>query len=101
MQSIRVLLSVLLTISLMAMPVVCAADSENNATTTIDVNAARDYVEAHEDAIVIDVRTPAEYDMSHITDAVNVNVQDDSFSAMAAALDPQKTYIVHCHEKSR
>jgi len=87
---------VLLTASLAAMPVVNAAGPANAATETIAVNAALNYVDSHEDAIVIDVRTPAEYDMSHITDAVNVNVQDDSFAELAAALDPEKTYIVHC-----
>jgi rhodanese-related sulfurtransferase len=96
MKLVRVLVSVLLATSLAASPSVLAAGSESVATTTIEVNAALDYVATHEDAIVIDVRTPAEYEMSHITDSVNVNVQDESFAEMAAALDPEKTYIVHC-----
>jgi rhodanese-related sulfurtransferase len=44
----------------------------------------------------MDVRTPVEYEMSHITGAVNVNVQDESFEDMVVALDPNRTYIVHC-----
>ena len=44
----------------------------------------------------MDVRTPVEYEMSHITGSVNVNVQDESFEDMVVALDPNKTYIVHC-----
>ncbi len=44
----------------------------------------------------MDVRTPIEYEMSHITGSVNVNVQDESFENMVIALDPNKTYIVHC-----
>jgi rhodanese-related sulfurtransferase len=96
MKLVRVLVSVLLATSLAASPSVLAAGSVSVATTTIEVNAALDYVATHEDAIVIDVRTPAEYEMSHITDSVNVNVQDESFAEMAAALDPEKTYIVHC-----
>jgi phage shock protein E len=88
------LVSVLLAIGLLIGHLSFASDSAD--TATIDVSAARDYVGAHEDAIVIDVRTPAEYEMSHITDAINVNVQDESFAQMAGALDPEKTYIVHC-----
>ena len=96
MKAKQLLISVLLAIAWLAMPTVQAGDAENVATASIDVNAAQDFVATHEDAIVIDVRTPAEYEMSHITNAVNVNVQDDSFAQTAATLDPDKTYIVHC-----
>ena len=96
MKSINVLFGLLLTVSLIVMPVVHAGDSDKATTEAIDVTTAQEYVATHEDAIVIDVRTPAEYDMSHITNSVNVNVQDESFAEMAAALDPEKTYIVHC-----
>jgi len=96
MKAKHLLVSVLLATAWLAMPTVQAGEAENAATASIDVNAAQDFVAMHEDAIVIDVRTPAEYETSHITDAVNVNVQDDSFAETAAALDPDKTYIVHC-----
>jgi len=96
MKSINVFSGVLLMVSLIVMPVVHAGESGKTTTETIDVTTAQEYVDTHEDAIVIDVRTPAEYDMSHITNSVNVNVQDESFAEMAAALDPEKTYIVHC-----
>lgn len=96
MKAKHLLVSVLLATAWLAMPTVQAGEAENAATASIDVNAAQDFVAMHEDAVVIDVRTPAEYETSHITDAVNVNVQDDSFAETAAALDPDKTYIVHC-----
>ena len=62
----------------------------------IDVNSAQEYVAQHENAVILDVRTPAEYDMSHITGAMNVNVQNDDFATMVAGLDKDKTYLVHC-----
>ena len=34
--------------------------------------------------------------MSHITGSVNADVQDESFEAMLAELDPTKKYIVQC-----
>jgi len=46
--------------------------------------------------VILDVRTPAEYDMSHITGAMNANVQNDDFATMVAGLDKDKTYLVHC-----
>ena len=73
-----------------------AGDDVQDLVTTIEVNAAKEFVARHENAIIMDVRTPVEYGMSHITGSVNVNVQDKSFENMVVALDPNKTYIVHC-----
>lgn len=71
-------------------------DDIQNSATVIEVNAANDFVSEHEDAVILDVRTPIEFKMSHITGSVNVDVQDESFEDLVAQLDPNKTYIVHC-----
>ena len=73
-----------------------ASDDGQDTVTVIEVNAAEEFVARHESAVIMDVRTPVEYEMSHITGSVNVNVQDESFEDMVVALDPDKTYIVHC-----
>ena len=73
-----------------------ANDDVQDSVTAIEVNAAKEFVARHENAVIMDVRTPVEYEMSHITGAVNINVQDESFEDMVAVLDPNKTYIVHC-----
>ncbi len=73
-----------------------AAEEAENAVEKIAVTAAQDYVAHHEDAVIMDVRTPAEFDLSHITGALNVNVQDDDFESMVAGLDKDRTYLVHC-----
>ena len=63
---------------------------------TIAVGDVEDYVNMEENAVILDVRTPAEFQMSHIPDAVNMNVQDESFEQMVADLDRDQPYIVHC-----
>ena len=73
-----------------------AEEEQIPAVDKIEVAAAKEYVARHHDAIIMDVRTPAEYDMSHITGAMNVNVQDDDFESLVAGLDKDKTYLVHC-----
>ncbi len=73
-----------------------AGEENKTAVDKIGVTAAKDYVAQHDNAVIMDVRTPAEYDMSHITGAMNVNVQDDDFASMVAGLDKDKTYLVHC-----
>ncbi len=86
----------LILISLFAVSLAQASDDVQDSVTAIEVNDAREFVAQHEDAVILDVRTPVEYKMFHITGSVNVNVQDESFDDMVIALDPNKTYIVHC-----
>ncbi len=81
---------------LLSVSLALADDDGQVSVTTIEVNAAKDFIAHNENAVIMDVRTPVEYEMSHITGAVNVNVQDESFQDMVVALDPNKTYIVHC-----
>jgi rhodanese-related sulfurtransferase len=82
--------------SLLAVSLAQADGDSQESVTTIEVNAAREFVARDESTVILDVRTPVEYEMSHITGSVNVNVQDESFEDMVNALDPNKTYIVHC-----
>ncbi len=86
----------LILVGLLAVSLAQADDDGQDLVTGIEVNAAKDFVAHHENAVIMDVRTPVEYEMSHITGAVNVSVQDQSFEDMVVALDPNKTYIVHC-----
>jgi len=81
---------------LLAVSLAQADDDRQDSATIIEANDAKDLVARHEDAVILDVRTPVEYEMSHITGSVNVNVQDESFRDKVVALDPNKTYIVHC-----
>ena len=71
-------------------------DDLHNSATVIDVNAAHDFVTEHEDAVILDVRRPSEFEESHITGSVNVPVHDESFEGMVTKLDPNKKYVVHC-----
>ena len=82
--------------SLLAVSLAQADGDSQDSVTTIEANAAIDFVARHDNAVIMDVRTPVEYEMSHITGSVNVNVQDEFFEDMVASLDPSKTYIVHC-----
>ena len=82
--------------SLLTVSLAQANDDPQDSVTAIEVSAAKEFVARHENAVIMDVRTPVEYEMSHITGSVNVNVQDASFQDMVVALDPNKIYIVHC-----
>jgi rhodanese-related sulfurtransferase len=51
--------------------------------------------------IILDVRTPEEFDHEHIKDALNVNLFDADFEAKLAALDQTKPVLVHCQGGTR
>jgi rhodanese-related sulfurtransferase len=53
------------------------------------------------DAIVLDVRTPEEFKAGHVPGAVNIDIGDKEFDKKVAALDKDKTYLVHCARGGR
>lgn len=65
-----------------------------SATTTVDAEQVAD-------AVVIDVRTAAEYDAGHLDTAVNHDVQSPDFASQVATLDPDGSYLVYCRSGSR
>jgi len=46
--------------------------------------------------VVLDVRTQKEYDAGHIPGAVLIDWNSPEFEKKVAALDKEKTYLVHC-----
>ena len=96
-RSMQALLPTAVLLASLAMPpLLYAGDETSNDVDKISVTAAKDYVAEHADAVILDVRTPVEYELSHITGAINLDVQNDSFESLAAGLDRNKTYLVHC-----
>jgi rhodanese-related sulfurtransferase len=82
--------------SLFAVASVQADDNVEEPIADIAVDEAIEFVATQDNVVILDVRTPLEYEMSHITGAVNVDVQNESFEDNVITLDPSKTYIVHC-----
>ena len=52
-------------------------------------------------AVVIDVRTPAEYRAGHVRGARNVDVSAPDFRQQVSALDPAGTYYLYCRSGAR
>jgi len=50
---------------------------------------------------VIDVRTTEEYDEGHIPDALNFNINGDSFNTTIGILDRNLSYLVYCKSGGR
>src|SRR5436305_13800077 len=48
------------------------------------------------DSVILDVRTPKEFAEGHLPGAVNIDWNSKEFEQKVAALDKNKTYLVHC-----
>ena len=48
------------------------------------------------DFVIIDVRTPEEFDGEHIENATNINFYSEAFRDMLNTLDKNKTYLIYC-----
>lgn len=53
------------------------------------------------DAVVVDVRTPAEFAEGHLDGAVNIDVQGTDFAARAAELPTDAPVVVYCRSGNR
>lgn len=51
--------------------------------------------------IVLDVRTTQEFNEGHIENAININVESDSFLSQIESLDKSKSYAVYCRSGRR
>lgn len=52
-------------------------------------------------AVLLDVRTPAEFAEGHIEGAINIDFENPNFSAEIQKLDTAKSYFVYCRSGNR
>jgi phage shock protein E len=52
-------------------------------------------------AVVIDVRTPAEFAEGHVPNALLIDVSASSFASQISQLDPNQAYVVYCRSGNR
>ena len=64
-----------------------------NEVSQIDFN--------NEDNVLLDVRTPEEFQAGNIPNAVNLDYNSTEFDSLIKDLDPNKTYYVYCQAGAR
>ncbi|KAB1063792.1 rhodanese-like domain-containing protein [Salibacter halophilus] len=67
----------------------------------INAHAFEKEIQNNPDAVLIDVRTPGEFESGHIPNAVNLNLQDPAFQSELQKLDKSKKYLVYCRSGAR
>ena len=67
-----------------------------------DLGAGEFITQSQADGVVlIDVRTPEEFNEGHIAGALNIDVQSSSFDSEIASLDKSVTYALYCRSGNR
>ncbi|RMH74104.1 MAG: rhodanese-like domain-containing protein [Gemmatimonadetes bacterium] len=51
--------------------------------------------------IIVDVRTPREYQAGHIDGAINIDFYNPSFASQLEQLDRDKEYLIYCRSGNR
>lgn len=51
--------------------------------------------------VILDVRTPNEYNTDHVPTAINIDYYASNFKSDITALDTSKTYLVYCAAGTR
>ena len=98
MKSKHLVLALLMCALPMAPTVAADAKAEaakKAAVKRVDVEEF-DKLRADKNKVVLDVRTPKEFNEGHIPGAVNIDVRAADFDEKVAKLDKNKTYLVHC-----
>ena len=53
------------------------------------------------DFVILDIRTPGEFDAGHIAGSRNIDFYAQSFASEFRGLDPEKTYLIYCRSGNR
>lgn len=76
----------------------------HTTTTKYENLYAEDFQEKLQEktgAIVLDVRTPEEFESGRIPQSINMNIMDATFLNQVSALDKARPYFVYCRSGAR
>ena len=84
---------------LVSAPALAATPIENisarTATALIQENLS------NPEFVILDIRTPGEYNAGHIAGARNIDFYAQSFAQEIGSLDREKTYLIYCRSGNR
>lgn len=76
------------------------SNSSKNVSSVDGVSFEESFVNT-ENAVLLDVRTPLEYNEGHIKGAINIDFQNPNFNSEIEKLDKNLPYFVYCRSGNR
>ena len=61
----------------------------------VDAASAAKLIAENDGVIILDIRTPAEFERGHLKGAVNIDYMAADYAEKLGELDKEKTYLVH------
>jgi len=74
----------------------CTTAQTKQEPTQLSATEFADKISTTQDAIILDVRTPEEFEKGHLDKAVNINWNSNNFSDQISKLDKTKPVFVYC-----
>ena len=87
-------------ISLMMLAVAFVASAQQS-TLPVTSNEVAQLVKTEKKLVILDVRTPMEFEQGHVKDAKNYNAHDPNVMDMINKLDKKNPYLVYCRTRNR
>lgn len=95
--------NIIIGLSVLAVSLV-AMFSFSGATASGGLVSASEFMtkyQATPGAVLVDVRTPAEFAAGHINGAINIDFENSNFEQEIQKLDTSKTYFIYCRSGNR
>lgn len=93
-----------LLLALLLVSIASFAQSGDTVYRTISIYQSDSLIQTNQtnpDFIIIDVRTPTDFNTCHINGAINMNYYDADFNQRLTALDHSKFYLIYCQSGTR
>lgn len=74
---------------------------KNDAYENLDAQEFLTKANTTPDAVLLDVRTPGEYNAGKIDGAINIDFFDSKFEGQVGKLEKEKIYFVYCRSGQR
>ncbi len=75
-------------------------DTKDQTVVMLQPQEFKNQIES-DDVILVDVRTPEEYNEGHINDAMNIDFMNDTFAEEIQKLDKTKPVYIYCRSGGR
>ena len=92
---------VLVLSALLAVVVAACGGSTTSAIELVSAPDAASIIADKPRAVILDVRTPEEFNEGHIAGAVNIDFYAADFADRIAALDRNQDYVLYCRSGNR
>jgi rhodanese-related sulfurtransferase len=95
---------IILAVTFLAFILLSPSAQSEQQFTAVSPKEASDLIKKNEgnsDFVILDIRTPGEYQSGHIENSIMIDFYSKTFAEEVNRLDKGKTYLIHCRSGNR